>query len=134
MKKETKILPGQLPLIRGTTYIIRVLSIYTDLFRHKYGFYPQLPMGRFGKALKVLINTHTELQIAALLITFFNWQGMDGNDEFEKNNLLKVTHNIFWFFNSTNKYQAYLQNVFGLDLNDEDKVREFVSQNMLSLK
>ncbi len=123
-----------LPLSRGNTYIKRVLSIYTDLFRHKYGFYPQLPIGRFGKSLKVLMKDKTEMQVAALLVTFFNWAGMDGNDDFERDKLLKVTHNNGWFFNSVNKYEAYLRNVFGLNLDDEDTVRQFVSLNMMAIK
>ena len=134
MKSTAEIIAGQLPIIRGNTYIKRVLSIYTDLFRHKYGFYPNLPIGRFGKALKLLIKTHTELQIAALLVVFFEWQGMDGSDSFERDRLLKVTHNMGWFFNSVNKYQAYLQNVFGLDFNNEEVVKEFVAKNMLAIK
>lgn len=132
MDKEIK--KGELPYIRGNTYIKRVLSIYTDLFRHTYGFHPQLPIGRFGKSLKVLMQNKTELQVAAMLITFFNWQGMDGNDSGERDRLLKVTHNMGWFFSSVNKYQAYLQNVFGLDFENEEAVREFVAKNMLALK
>lgn len=125
---------GQLPVTRGNTYIKRILSIYTDLFRHKYGFYPQLPIARFGKALKLLIETHTELQIAALLIVFFEWQGMDGADAFERDKLLKVTHNMGWFFNSTNKYEAYIRNVFGLKFDEEEEVKKFVATNMMSIK
>lgn len=123
-----------LPEVRGKTYIMRVLSIYTDLFRHKYGFYPQLPIGRFGKALKVLHVTHTELQIAALLIIFFDWSGVDGNDDWEKQSLIKVTHNMGWFFNSVNKYEAYLRNVIALDMDNEEEVRKFVGLNMSNLK
>jgi hypothetical protein len=130
--KET--VSGQLPINRGKNYIQRVLSIYTSLFRDKYGFHPQLPIGRFGKALKTLIKTHTELQIAALLIVFFEWQGMDGSDSFERDKLLKVTHNHGWFFSSVNKYEAYLRNVFGLKFDDEEEVRNFVSTNMNAIK
>ncbi len=122
-----------LPLTRGKTYILRVLSIYTDLFRYTYRFYPQLPIGRFGKALKVLMGSHTELQIAALLIVFFNWRGMDGNDTFEIQNLQKVTHNFGWFFSSVNKYEAYLRNIYGLDMDNEEDVRDFVSKNMVAI-
>lgn len=122
-----------LPEVRGKTYIMRVLSIYTDLFRHKYGFYPQLPIGRFGKALKVLHATHTEFQIAALLIIFFDWSGVDGNDDWEKQSLIKVTHNMGWFFNSVNKYEAYLRNVIALDMDNEEEVRKFVGLNMSNL-
>lgn len=134
MKKIIEIQKGQLPIIRGKTYILRVLSIYKDLFRQKYGFIPTLSFGKFGSGLKKLISTHTELQIASLMIVFFNWKGIDGNDDFEEKKLLQVTHNSGWFFNSIDKYKAYLINVFGLDFNNEEEVRKFVSDYILSTK
>lgn len=124
----TKVLQhGQLPIGRGSTYILRVLSIYRDLFRQKYGFEPQVNIGRFGKSLKELMQTKTELQVAALLIVFFNWQGMTGNDPQEAEKLLKATHNPSWFFSTVTTYEAYLRNVQGLLLDDELKVKEFVA-------
>jgi hypothetical protein len=134
MKKQIEIQSGQLPLVRGKTYIIRILSIYNDLFRQKYGFRPTLSIGKFGIMLKRLTKSHTELQIASLMIVFFNWKGIDGNDDFEEKKLLQVTHNSGWFFNSIDKYKAYLINVFRLDFNNEDEVRKFVSDYMLSIK
>lgn len=131
MEKETT---GQLPSSRGKTYIIRILSVYTDLFRHKYGFHPTLPISRFGASLKKLITTHTELQISALLIVFFDWCGMDGLDTFERDKLTKVTHNMGWFFYNINQYEAYVRNVYKLDFDNEDEVKSFVSKNMLELK
>ena len=122
-----------LPITRGKTYINRVVSIYTDLFRKKYGFYPTLPIARFGKSIKDLRVSKTEMQIAALIIVFFNWRGMTDNDSFEEQKLLKVTHNFGWFFSSINQYQAYLQNVYGLDLENKEAVRDFVAKNMVAL-
>lgn len=131
----TKVLEnGQLPLIRGKTYILRVLSIYKDLFRDKYNTEPTIDIARFGKALKSLMQTKTELQVAALLVCFFNWHGITGYDQFENDKLLKATFNPFWFFSTVTSYEIYLRNVFGLDLDDELKVKEFVATSMTSLK
>lgn len=121
-----------LPESRGKTYIIRIASIYIDLFRHKYGFVPQISYGRFGRSLKKLMKTHTELQISALLIVFFEWKGMDGNSFFESQKLLNANHNPQWFFSTINTYEAYLRNVFGLNMDNEDDVRKFVANYMLS--
>lgn len=123
-----------LPESRGKTYIIRVLSVYTDLFRAKYGFVPQLPMGRWGVSLKRLIATHTELQISAMLIVFFNWRGMSGDDEFSEQKLIDSGHHFGWFFSTTNSYEIYLRNVFHLEFDNEEKVKEFVATTLLELK
>lgn len=134
MKKETEILPGQLPIERGKTYINRVLSVYINLFHDKYGFNPTVSIGKFGKLLKELIKTHTEYQISAMMIIFFNWAGMNGEDKLQRDRLVQATHNFGWFFSTVNNYEVYIRNVYELDFNNEDKVREFVNQSLLELK
>ncbi len=124
---------GQLPLNRGKTYILRVLSIYNDLFKSKYGFKPSIPIPRFGKALKELLKTKTELQISAMLIVFFDWAGMTGDDNFIRQKLIDSGHNFSWFFSTVNQYEVYLRNVYRLDLDSENDVREFVSKNILAI-
>lgn len=122
-----------LPETRGKTYILRVLSVYTDLFRAKYGFYPTLPMSRWGASLKRLMETHSELQIAAMLIIFFNWRGMDDGDDFAEQKLIDAAHNFQWFFSTINTYEIYLRNVYNLEFNDEEKVKEFVDKSLSTL-
>lgn len=124
---------GKLPSSRGKSYILRILSIYNDLFFSMYGFYPQISIPRLGKDLKELIQSRTELQIATLLICFFNWSGMSGDNDFERDKLIKNTHNINWFFNSVNTYEAYMRNVYKLDFDNDEKVKEFVGNYMLKL-
>lgn len=123
-----------LPESRGNTYIARVVSIYTDLFRDKYGFHPQIVYGRFGKSLKKLMENHTELQVAALLIVFFNWRGITGDDRYEEQRVIASNHNPQWFFSTVNTYESYLRNVFGLEFDDESKVKSFVGNYMIALK
>lgn len=96
--KENKSVIGQIHSGRGKTYIMRVMSIYKDLFRNKYGFNPQINIGRFGKSLKELITTKTEMQIASMMIVFFNWRGMQGNSDYDENKLISATHSFAWFF------------------------------------
>lgn len=119
-----------LPESRGKTYILRILSVYGDLFKAKYGFYPKVSIGRFGKQLKSLMETHSELQIAAMLIVFFDWAGMQGDDDFTRQKLVDAGHSIGWFFSTTNVYEIYLRNVFGLEFDNEEKVRHFVEENL----
>ncbi len=123
-----------LPESRGSNYIQRVASVYGDLFKDKYGFFPTINFGRLGKLLKIQIETHTELQIAALLIVFFNWAGMDGGDNFARDRLISSGHAFGWFFNNPNQYEIYLRNVHKLNFENEDEVRNYVGKSLLALK
>ena len=134
INKIEELKSGYLPLKRGKTYILRILSIYNDLFKNKYGFYPKLPMGKFGMQTKSLIKDYSELQISAMLITFFDWAGMDGNDKFTRDKLIGVTHPYGWFCSTINQYEAYLRNVLEIKFDEEEAVREFVGRNILELK
>ena len=119
-----------LPSSRGKTYILRLLSVYADLFKYTYGFMPAIPFSRFGRGVKTLMETKTEMQIAALLIIFFDWQGMNGMDQWEHQKLLDATHTPWWFFSCINQYEAYLRNVHKLQFDDPLQVREFVALSM----
>lgn len=132
--KTDILITGQLPESRGKSYVNRVKSVYCDLFNNKYGFYPDINMGRFGKALKTLMETKTELQISAMMIVFFDWAGMTGDDNFTRQKLIDATHNFAWFFSTVNQYEVYLRNVYGLDLDNEEEVRKFVGRTLLQLK
>ncbi len=123
-----------LPESRGKTYVQRVISVYSDLFKDKYGFYPTINFGRFGKLLKTLMETHTELQIAAMLIVFFDWAGMDGGSDFDREKLINAGHSFGWFFGTTNQYEIFLRNVQKLNFENEEDVREFVGKSLLALK
>ena len=122
-----------LPETRGKTYILRILSVYRDLFRSKYGFMPSVPIARYGRQLKALNETHSELQVAAMLIVFFDWKGMSGDDNFTEQKLIDAGHALGWFFSTVNTYEIFLRNVYKLDFDKEEEVKNFVSKSMLSL-
>ncbi len=123
-----------LPESRGKTYITRVASVYCDLFRDKYGFNPTISFGKFGKLLKVLMENHTELQIAAMMIVFFDWAGMDGGSDFDREKLVNAGHSFGWFFSNPNNYEIYLRNILHINLDNEDETRDFVGKYLLALK
>jgi hypothetical protein len=134
IKKIEELKSGYLPLKRGKTYILRILSVYNDLFKSKYKFLPNITISKFGMQTKNLIQNYSELQIAAMLIVFFNWAGMDGNDKFSRDKLIGVTHPYGWFCSTLNQYEAYLRNVLEIKFDEEESVREFVGRNMIELK
>lgn len=124
---------GMLPLSRGATRIQRVVSVYKDLFRNIYKVEPTLRMIPVGASIDKLAEKFTELQISALLITFFNWKGISGDSDFEQKKLLQAVYAFGWFYTGVTQYEVYLRNVFGLKFDNEDDVREFVAKNLLAL-
>lgn len=126
-----------LPIPRGTTPAKRLLSIYKDCFMYHYGFnYKE--KGKFGsfdlKILKDLLESYSELQIARLLIIFFNWHGMTGSDTKEFNFLSGATFYLGLFKMNTSKYEAYSRNVLGEKFDDDNELLEIVGRYMMSLK
>lgn len=132
--KESVITTGQLPKTRGNTYIIRLLSIYKDLFNNLYGFYPTVPPQNYGRQLKSIMLYKSELQIALLMIIFFNWAGVSGNSDIDKMKLINAQHPLNWFLKNINPYEVYARNVLNIDVDKEGEVKEFVAKHMLALK
>lgn len=132
--KEAVITTGQLPKSRGNNYIIRLLSIYKDLFKNLYGFYPTVPPQNYGKQLKSVCMYKSELQLSLFMIIFFNWAGVSGNSDIDKMKLINAQHPLNWFLKNINPYEVYTRNVLNINVDDEDEVREFVAKHMLGLK
>lgn len=124
---ETKIIT--LPISRGKSPVTRLQSIYSTLFYHLYGFkikasiYPQL-----GIVFKKLLVDYSEIQIAWLLIVFFNWHGMNDNDNRETEWLTKNAHSIFQFKGAVNKYETYVRNISGYneEFDNDEKLFQLV--------
>lgn len=133
-EKEAVITTGQLPKSRGNNYIIRLLSIYKDLFKNLYGFYPTVPPQNYGKQLKSVCMYKSELQLSLFMIIFFNWAGVSGNSDIDKMKLINAQHPLNWFLKNINPYEVYARNVLNINVDDEDEVREFVAKHMLGLK
>lgn len=125
---------GELPPNRGKTRIQRVVSIYKDLFKHLYGVEPHLSMAPIGTLIDKLSERYTELQISAMMIIFFDWHGMENDNNFEYKKLLSSTHPFGWFFSTINQYEIYLRNVYRLEFDSELEVRSFVGKAMLAIK
>lgn len=124
MEEQSKI---TLPLSRGKSEVPRLISIYGTLFKDKYGFnirgnsYPVL-----GKVFKDLLKDYTEIQIAWLLCIFFDWRGVDGNNDREVQWLTDNAHSIILFKSGMNKniYELYVRNFLGQDdvFDDDEKL------------
>lgn len=124
---------GQLPTIRGETKIKRVMSVYIDLFKSKYDAIP-FNLKITDEAIDALSKCYTEIQISAMLISFFNWAGMSGDDNFARQKLIDAVHPFGWFYKTVSQHEVYLKNAFGLKFDDEHEIREFVKNYLLDLK
>lgn len=123
-----------LPESRGSIPMKRIISIYRDLWKHERGFdYKITSWGMLGKMIKTLLEHYTEVQIAALLIVFFNWNGITGKDSREHEAVAKASFAFGWFFKGINQYETYIRNTYGLNFDDPIAVREFVAEHMLEL-
>lgn len=103
-----------LPLSRGNKPNSRVNSIYGTLYNYKYGFYPSV--SNIGSRLKVitkLLEDYTEIQIAFLLIIYFNW-------EKDKKYFTDKSHDLFTFKFNIDKFVAYVLNESGYDVEWKD--------------
>lgn len=116
-----------LPDSFGKTYNTRLLFVYDYFWRQKYGFRYSANIGLFSKKMSELLNQYNEVQIACLMGVFFNWMGVDGNDEFENVKVAKAGFSIFWFMKMTNTYEIYLRNVLGVDMDNKEEMYKFLS-------
>lgn len=126
-----------LPIHRGKTSHQRLDSIYIDLYNNLYSSKPSYAdIGKRQKIFKDLLKVYTELQIATLLIIFFNWNGMDNQSEREKDYLIKNAHSITLFKYDINKYELYTKNVSGYKDEFEEsgnRLLEFVGNWIINL-
>lgn len=131
---EIKVIIGQLPINRGSTPIQRLKSIYNQLYLDKYGFLPSLDMLKVGGSIDSMLKTRSEFQVAAMMVVYFNWRGMDGSDDFAEKRLVNASHPFSWLPSSMNTHETYLRNVQRLDFDNNDEVAKFVRDYMIKIK
>jgi len=135
MEQETNTIT--LPTSRGSTYIQRLNSIYGTLFYHLYGFFvKEGSFAKNGAIFKRLMKDYTEIQIAYLLIVYFNWHGMDSNSQSETEWLQKKAHDIFQFQFGITKFETYVRNILNMSevFEDDSKLLQEVGQHIISLR
>lgn len=99
---------------QGKNPVSRLQSLFSLYFNHTYGFKPKPhTWGQTGKCFKELLNDYSEIQLACLLIVFFNWKGMTDRDPNEEQYLIKNAHSIWLFKAGVSKYEAFVRNIAG---------------------
>lgn len=126
-----------LPTHRGKLAHQRLDSIYIDLYYNLYLSKPSVSdIGKRLKIFKDLLSVYTELQIAILLITFFNWNGMDNNSSKDRDFFTNNAHAIHLFKYNINKFELYIKNVSGYKVefeNSNKDLLEFIGNWIINL-
>lgn len=123
--KEQKITSDvTLPTLRGKTKYERVTSIYSSLFKDKFNISAKLNFKNMSKSLKPLLDNYSEVQVAYLLVVYFNWRGMNDNDNKEEQFLINSTYSINLFASGVTKYEIYARNILKVNLDDDVELLE----------
>lgn len=122
-----------LPIIRGKSPTARVFSIYCSLFLDKFGmgYKGSVPMAM--KQVKDLLVSYTELQLAMLLIIYFEWKGMSGDNFKDQEYLCNVAFPPTMFRSQISKYEIYARNVMNLDFDNDEKLLPLVGKHISQL-
>lgn len=132
---ETEIKPIiTLPITRGKSPVMRLLSIYCSLFIDKFGVSYKGSVPMTLKQFKDLLVVYSELQLAALLIVYFNWKGMAGDNFKDQDFLCSIAFPPTAFRSSISKYEVYARNVMGMPFDDDEKLLPIVGTHFKTLK
>jgi hypothetical protein len=121
--------------IEGSSKLLKVVNFYSLLWLNRYGSKPSsFDFGHLGKRLKPILDSHSSYVLALLLLQYFRWHGASGNDESIQNNLNNNFFPLAWLPNYIDAMKVYLKNESGIDIEDEEKVREIVDEKLEELK
>lgn len=109
----------------------RIVYAYCFFFEKLYGVKYNPNWARMTQEIRPLLDQYHELQIAALLAVFFNWYGMDGQDDFTRKRLEEKCFPMSWFIKDLNIYSVYLQKKMNIDINNMEELREFLKSTEL---
>jgi hypothetical protein len=87
-----------------------------------------------GGLLKKKLGDFSEIHIALFIVTYFEWRGVTGEDEFVHKRLMNNAFPITWMTTFTDSYMVYLRNVVGLDTENLSEVKKFIREYMISLQ
>lgn len=118
-----------LPESLGTTWNKRLIGVYSNLWKQKYGFEFKANYGFMSRMFTNLLEQYNEYQIACLLVVFFDWRGVSGEDEWEFKRVANSAFNITWFSRGINQYEVYLRNVLGVNIDSVESMNKFLQEN-----
>lgn len=105
-----------LPSWLGTNSLARLAKVYDMVWEKNYGTksYTKLN-GHAGVLLKRLLDEHSEIIVALMIILHFEWRGLFGKEESIYKRLQSAGFPLSWVPNNANLYRAYIKNNLGID-------------------
>lgn len=117
---------GLLPESMGKTPTSRLVRVYALKYEDLYGVEYKANWPALTKLFKPLLESMTEMQIAALIVLHFEWRGASGEDQFTHDRLAERCFPLEWVPKAVNQYLPYLQNALEVPFTDEAKVKKYV--------
>lgn len=124
---------GLLPERFGKNPILRLARVYKAFWLVKMKTpKKEFNYARFGRAMNVLLQNHSEIQISALMDSFFDWEG-PANDNPKDNIFLQGTSFRFESLVSmSDVITAFIKNYLKKDYDNPEKIREFVKKQLIN--
>lgn len=116
--------------VQGKSSLLRLVKLYSGLYRNQYGTNPTVDFGRSGKALKVLVGAHGEYKVALALLLYFGWKGANGDDEFMYKRLSGSAFPLYWLADHIDPILAYWRNVIKVDVDSPEQVKRVVDKRL----
>lgn len=111
----------------GKTWILRIVKFYSLLWFSTYGRLPIVTnYGKLGKLLKPYKDNYSEYQLALMLMQYFEWYGVSGDDEFQHRRLQQNTFPLEWFKSYADPIAVFLSEV----IDDEKQVERLVNNKL----
>ena len=124
-----------LPLEWGSTTSKRLATFYYKMLCKRLGAKGIMNWGKVMKMLSVPVKTHTEIQIASLLMAHMNYNPtVYPFDKYVVENLPKRMYPIEMFISNYNIYISYLIYDKKIEFDDLDKLQDIVYKYAESLQ
>jgi len=124
----------ELPDRYGKTPLSRLKTCYEKLYMDEFSVKPRVFLnGRDGGVLKSLLKEYSEVQVAAIMITHFNWYGADGKNDWDHVKLEKAAFPITWISPNLNPYINYINGSYQVDFLNAELVLKFVRDYLKKL-
>lgn len=121
----------QLPLNLGKTPLVRLVTFYSRVFKHRYGFYPRVSYPKIGGVYRTILSQLSETQIAMMILLHFEWKGASGEDEFVYKTLSNNSFPMEWVPKNSNSYEAYIRNVLNINFDDDEEIINSIDKQFL---
>lgn len=118
---------GKLDPSMGRSWVQRLVHVYGKLWLSTYGRLPIMAnYGKVGKLLKPFKDHYTEYQLALMLMQYFEWYGLSGDDDFAHRKLYDNAFPLVWFHNYADAISVFL----GDTLDDHKEVEKLVDDKL----